>query len=252
MPPADPSRVACIELHDVAPATWPECAAILRMLDEVVAAPLTLLVVPCFHRGERIGGDPAFRRALEDRLARGDELVLHGYYHLDEEPPPRTLRGFVTRRVLTRAEGEFAALDQEEATRRIAHGVAAFAEHGWPLHGFVPPAWLLGAPARAALARSDHRFEYVALRGGVYRLPQWRYVQSATLCYSPDRAWRRALSRTLIRRELARSRERACLRLALHPQDARVPQVLQHWRTLVEEAVADRAPRTQRDAARLM
>jgi hypothetical protein len=77
-------------------------------------------------------------------------------------------------------------------------------------------------------------------------------VPSATLAYSPDRAWRRALSRTVIRRELRRARNLSCLRLAIHPQDARVPEVMTHWRRLVEDAVRERVPATQREAARLM
>jgi predicted deacetylase len=252
MSPTESPRLACIELHDVAPATWPECAAILRMLDDAGASALTLLVVPQFHRGAHVKDDAGFRRALDSRVTRGDELVLHGYYHLDEEPPPRTVHGFVTRRVLTRAEGEFAALGEAEAAERLARGVELFATHGWPLHGFVPPAWLMSRPARAAVAGCAHRFEYVALRGGVYRLPQWRYAESATLCYSPDRAWRRAMSRSVIRGELARAKSLPCLRLAIHPQDARVPEVMRHWRELVEGALGERAAATQRDAARLM
>jgi len=252
MPRPDAPRLVCVELHDVAPATWRECESILRLLDDGGATRLTLLVVPRFHRGAAIGADAGFARALDERLARGDELVLHGYYHLDEASAPRTLRGFVARRLLTRAEGEFAALGEDVAADRLARGVAAFSARGWPLHGFVPPAWLLGSRARAALARCGHRFEYVALRGGVFRLPQWRYARSATLCYSPDRAWRRAMSRALIRRELGRARDLACLRLSIHPQDARVPAVMDHWRALVEEALRERAPSTQHAAARLM
>jgi predicted deacetylase len=67
MSPTEPARLACIELHDVAPATWPECAAILRMLDDAGATRLTLLVVPHFHRGARVGDDAAFLRALDGR-----------------------------------------------------------------------------------------------------------------------------------------------------------------------------------------
>ena len=252
MQPPEASAAVCIELHDVAPATWPECQAILDMLDAAGASRITLLVVPHFHRGRTIDSDASFARRLDARLARGDELVLHGYSHLDEAPPPRSPRGFVTRRMLTRAEGEFAAIDEARAAERLDRGLALFAAQGWPVYGFVPPAWLLSKPARAALARSAHRFEYVALRGGVFRLPQWRYARSATLCYSPDKPWRRALSRTLIRAELRRARTMSCLRLAIHPQDARVPQVMAHWRALVEDALSSRAPSTPRDAARLM
>jgi predicted deacetylase len=240
-----PDPLVAIEVHDVAPATWPACERILRVLDEAGARNLTLLVVPRFHRGTRVSADPAFIRAMHARLARGDELALHGYCHLDLAPAPRTPRAFVERRLLTRAEGEFAALDERAAAWRIAAGVRLFAALGWPLHGFVPPAWLLGDGARQALARSAHPFDYVAVRNGVYRLPAWRFTPCANVCYSPDRAWRRLMSRVLIRRALARARTLPLLRLSIHPQDASVPGVLAHWRALTEEALATRAPVTK-------
>jgi hypothetical protein len=60
------------------------------------------------------------------------------------------------------------------------------------------------------------------------------------------------MSRSVIRGELARAKSLPCLRLAIHPQDARVPEVMRHWRELVEGALGERAAATQRDAARLM
>ena len=77
MQPPEPAAV-CIELHDVAPATWPECQAILDMLGAAGATRITLLVVPHFHRGRAIDGDASFARSLDARLARGDELVDRG------------------------------------------------------------------------------------------------------------------------------------------------------------------------------
>jgi predicted deacetylase len=239
------AALVAIELHDVAPATWPACVRILRVLDEVGARNLSLLVVPRFHGATAIGEDATFTRALHARLARGDELVLHGHTHLDEAPSPRTPRGFVERRLLTRGEGEFAALREDEALRRLDLGIAAFDALRWPLHGFVPPAWLLGDGARRALARRTDRFEYVGVRNGVYRLPSWTHVPCANAWYSPDRAWRRALSRLAIRRALAQARTLPLLRLSIHPQDAGVPQVLAHWRTLAEETLAQRLPVTK-------
>ena len=249
-PPESRRRVA-IEVHDVAPATWPECEAILRVLDAVGATRLTLLVVPRFHHGAALADAPAFVRALEARLDRGDELALHGYYHLDLEEPPRSPRAWFERRVMTRAEGEFAAIAESDAVHRIARGAQAFAALGWPLYGFVPPAWLLGEAARRALDRCGYAFEYVGVRKGVYRLPSWRFGPCANVCYSPDKAWRRALSRTQIRRELARARTLPMLRLSIHPQDARVPAVMEHWRALAAEALATREPVTKREWAAL-
>jgi len=113
-------------VHDVAPRTWPECAQLLQMLDDLGARPVTILVVPHYHYRDPIAKDARFIAALDRRLARGDELALHGFHHRDDEPPPRTLRGFVERRMLTRAEGEFAALNEASAAWRLAHGIEAF------------------------------------------------------------------------------------------------------------------------------
>jgi predicted deacetylase len=229
-----------IALHDVSPATWRECSVLLGMLDDVGATPLTLLVVPDYHFEAPVLADPAFCHAMDARLARGDELVLHGMHHVDTEPSPRTLRGYVERRLLTRAEGEFAALAFETAAARIAKGVALFRMLGWPLYGFVPPAWLANDASRTALARCGHSFTYMTVRSGIHRLPDWQFARTANLCYSPDSVLRRAYSRLAIASELRRARRTPLLRISLHPQDAREPVVLAHWQRLIADAFATR------------
>ncbi|HVO87496.1 MAG TPA: polysaccharide deacetylase family protein [Casimicrobiaceae bacterium] len=243
----DHGAQVAVVVHDVAPATWEECSALLRMIDDVGARPCTLLVVPDWHRRSPLAAAPRFVAALSRRLEGGDELCLHGYTHLDEERPPHTLRGFVQRRLLTRAEGEFAAIDEGDASARLAQGIATFAALRWPLYGFVPPAWLLGPAARRAIERSGYPFQYVSVRSGIYRLPQWHLESSANLCYSPDRPWRRAASRLMIRRELRR--HTPLLRISLHPQDVREPRVLEHWRELIVKALAQRMPVTKHEWA---
>ena len=242
------SRAAvAIALHDVSPATWRDCAVLLRMLDDAGATPLTLLVVPDYHFRAPVAADRAFVEAMNERLWRGDELVLHGLHHIDTAPPPRTLRGYVERRIFTRAEGEFAALPLDEAVTRIAAGVELFDALRWPLSGFVPPAWLANDSARAALARSAHPFTYMTVRSGIYSLPEWRFERTANLCYSPDTVLRRACSRLAIRHELRLARRTPLLRISLHPQDAREPPVLAHWRELVGAAIATRHAVTKRE-----
>ena len=236
-----------IALHDVTPATWRECAVLLQMLDDVGATPLTLLVVPDYHFRAPVAADRAFVRAMNERLQRGDELVLHGLHHVDTAPAPRTLRGYIERRIFTRAEGEFAALPLDIAAARIAQGVELFHTLGWPLAGFVPPAWLANDSARAALARSTHPFSYMTVRAGIYALPEWRFERTANLCYSPDSVLRRAYSRLAIRQELRLAQRTPLLRISLHPQDAREPQVLAHWRELVTAAIATRRAVTKRE-----
>ena len=216
------------------------------MLDDIEATPLTLLVVPRFHYRADVSRDRYFVQAMEARLARGDELALHGLFHIDDAPLPRTLRDWFERRMLTRAEGEFAALDGKAAAWRIARGVALFEALGWPLAGFVPPAWLLSNGARIALERCDHRFEYITVRSGMFHLPGWRFERTGNLWYSPTSVARRALTACAIRRELFHARARELLRVSLHPQDARVPGVIAHWRRIIVRLLARRTPVTKR------
>jgi len=246
MPPPDPvQQGVAVAIHDVAPATLPECRALMTMLDEIGASPISLLVVPHFHYGATAAGDTGFVAAMNARRARGDELILHGCFHVDDAPAPTTVRGFLERRVATRREGEFAALDERQAAWRIARGVELFRAQQWPLAGFVPPAWLMSAGTRAALAHGGHPFDYVTTRSGIWHLPEWTFEPTANVWYSPDTSVRRAVSRLAIAHELRRSRKLPLLRISLHPQDVRGNGVVAHWRSLIVAARATRAPVTK-------
>lgn len=245
--PAIGDGAAVVAVHDVSPATWRECRELFALLEHCGVRCASLLVIPDYHHRAPVPGDPQFRRALEARIAMGDELVLHGLFHVDESDPPRSARAFVERRLLTRAEGEFAALASEDAARRIAAGIAMFETLGWPLDGFVPPAWLMSAGTRDAIDACGHRFSYVSVRNGFYLLPEWRFVRTANLCYSPTSALRRAYSRLAIAMELHRADAATLLRITLHPQDAREPAVLRHWARVITKATATRRVTTKRD-----
>jgi uncharacterized protein len=243
--PEGSRRGVAVAIHDVSPATLGECRELIGMLDEIGASPISLLVVPQFHYHANIDADEAFIAAMDARRARGDELILHGCFHLDDGPPPANVRGFLERRVATRSEGEFAALDQDAAAWRLARGIAMFRQQRWPLAGFVPPAWLLSEGARAAIAHCGQAFDYVTVRSGIYHLPSWRFEPTANLWYSPDTPLRRAISRLAIAHELRRSRSLPLLRVSLHPQDVRGAGVIAHWRALIADALATRTPVTK-------
>ena len=87
----------------------------------------------------------------------------------------------------------------------------------------------------------------MTVRTGIYALPDWRFERTANLCYSPDSVLRRAYSRLAIHHELRRARHTPLLRISLHPQDAREPAVLAHWRELVIDAIATRHAVTKRE-----
>ncbi len=235
---ATPARHLCVVLHDVADATLAACERTMRAVADVAPVPLTLLAVPCFH------GDAASATVadwLTGRSSGGDELALHGLTHRDDAPT-RGLVDTLRRRHYTRGEGEFWSLDETEATRRIDAGVAWFAAHGWSLHGFVAPAWLLGDGARAALA--GQRFEWTATLRELVLLPERRAVQGQSVVYSTSSGWRRQASLVWNAGVARAERDNRVLRVELHPRDADFSAVRRSWQRILERALRDRAPTT--------
>ncbi|MCK0512627.1 DUF2334 domain-containing protein [Aromatoleum buckelii] len=230
----------CVSLHDVAPATWSRCETLLAALAKVAPVPRTLLVVPDYHRrGDGLA--PWYRAALAAQLEAGDELTLHGLFHLDDAPAPTSLRDWLHRRVLTCGEGEFAALAHEEAAARLRVGEAWFRDAGWPLYGFIAPAWLLGPDAWQALDQSA--FTYTTTHGHFHLLHPWRAVPAPCIVYSTRSRWRLGLS--LARNACLTHREAPLVRLALHPDDALHPTVVHQAQRLLEKLLQERVAMTK-------
>ncbi len=233
----------CIAIHDVAPATWPQCARLLALLDEFGSPPLTLLVVPDYHHRGRIDTDADFRRAIDTRIAHGDEVALHGYFHLDDAPPARDPAQWLRRRLLTAGEGEFAALAQEHAHARLQAGLDLFGTLGWNARGFVAPAWLLGSGARAALRASPLR--YTSTHGFLETIADGRRHAAPAISASARSAWRRWSSRRWLAAAPALSTNAPLVRLALHPADALHDDILDAWRRVLRDALAKRTVLTK-------
>ncbi|HXQ64170.1 MAG TPA: polysaccharide deacetylase family protein, partial [Steroidobacteraceae bacterium] len=230
-----------VSVHDVAPATWPDCARLLELL-----APLevrtTLLVVPHYHGGCRADADPGFATALRERVVDGDEVVVHGYYHRDTGPVPRSPLDWGRRRLYTAREGEFGALADDEALARLRAGRDMIAAMGFEPRGFVAPAWLLGPGAWRALRASG--FHYTCTRDALVPLAgaPARRVAAPSLVYSARSRLRRAVSKRWNTQRLRSLSAAPRVRAALHPADARHPAVLGHWRELLEQLAGARRP----------
>ena len=130
----------CVSIHDVAPETWTECELLLQAVREVADIPLTWLVIPHYHgNGLR---SHQLESTLGHMLERGHELALHGYTHLDDAPARAGPIGALVRTVYTEREGEFAAIDEQEARRRIALGLRKLRgkglENPWKKHDNIP------------------------------------------------------------------------------------------------------------------
>jgi predicted deacetylase len=227
-----------VELHEVAPSTWPLCRRILARIDGIAPIPVSLLVVPDYHHRGCITRDSAFVRAITARQERGDELALHGLHHADEGPIARTPAEWFDRRLRSRSQGEFAATDAVVSAHRIARGLASCVSVGWRVRGFVPPAWLLGRDAWTSLR--GFGFSYVGVRDALYALPSGRRVPTTTLSYAAFSPLRRALGAPLIDWQLRRAPPALPIRLAIHPIDARHPGVLRHWERIITALMTER------------
>jgi predicted deacetylase len=238
-------RWLTVALHDVAPATWERCQRVLAAVREVADLPITLLVVPAYHGG--CSAQPAFEAALSQRLAAGDELALHGYFHCDPQTPSGVL-DWLRRRVYT-VEGEFATLCEREARERVLLGQRWFAANGWPLAGFVAPAWLMSDGAWAAV-RGNRDLLYTSTLTHLHLLPVVASLRAPCLAYSTRSAWRRLGSRAWNTALLRPARTLPLVRVGLHPGDADDAAIRRSWQRCLARLLEDRRAVTKETFAR--
>lgn len=241
MPDPEPARALCVVLHDVAPQTWDSYRPFVALADRL-RVPLTLLVVPDFHHAGDLRRHPRFVAAMDARLARGDEIALHGYFHADDAP----LRGdpvdWLMRRIYTR-EAECYRLDAAAARARVQRGLDLVAPFGWRPAGFVAPAWLPGKGTRAALAGLPLR--YTSTRTRLVDLRAGRSHPAPGLTWSARSPWRRGASQ-LVNCALRRwHRDAPVLRLGLHPADMTHARVLQFWTDTLAQLLTHRMALTK-------
>ncbi|WP_449431357.1 DUF2334 domain-containing protein [Pseudomonas putida] len=236
-------RSLMLVLHDMAPQTWPDYQPFVEAVDKIGNVPMTWLVVPDFHHRNPLMHSPAFCRLLDRRLARGDELALHGFYHADDSAPPRSPGEFFMRRIYTH-EGEFYPLDQAQALQRLQDGLALFDRQGWPVAGFVAPAWLMSEGTREALRQLPLR--YTSTPQHLYRLPEFTAIDAPGLVWSARSAWRRGLSRMVCDWQRRRWHNANTLRLGLHPVDMRHRSSREYWLRSLQALLAQgREPLTK-------
>lgn len=237
---SDPGTL-CVSIHDVAPDTWTECELLLQAVRAVADIPLTWLVIPHYHGND--ARSQQLENTLERMLEHGHELALHGYTHLDDAPARTGPFGSLVRTVYTEREGEFAALDELEARRRIALGLAWFRERGWPVSGFVPPAWLIGPAAWQAVHAFP--FLYTTTFTHFHLLGQKRQVFSPSLVYTARNKGGRVLSPAAVSSVAYLLKDAPLVRLSLHPRDAHYPALVRHAQHLIARLLESRLPLTK-------
>lgn len=223
-----------VSLHDVSPAHDELIFRAIRHLRGCGADALTLLVVPDFHRDADLRRHPQFCRRLLAELGPRDEIALHGLWHA-ADTAPASVSGKLAAATLTAGEGEFQALDQREASERIAQGLAILRETlGVHPTGFVAPAWLQNDAVIAALR--DHGLRWCEDHLFVYDLQGGAQVLAPALSMASRDPLRRVGSRLTARVGIPLLPQLRTVRLAAHPGDYCHPalvgalgQVLAQW-----------------------
>lgn len=231
----------CVSVHDAAPGTWHDCLRLLEAVRAVADVPLTWLLVPRYHGSYARSRD--MEHMLGALLARGHELALHGYTHLDTAPLRGGVGSRLRRTVYTQREGEFAGVGAREARERIALGLGWFRRRGWPVSGFVAPAWLLSDAAWQVL--HEFPFSYTTTMGHFHLLQPRRALFSPSLVYTARNAAGRRLSPRVADAMAALMAPRPLVRLSLHPRDAHYPELLRHAQQLIERLLGEREALTK-------
>lgn len=217
-----------VSIHDVSPRWRAEVETALGWCHAIGAKP-GLLVVPDMHGAWPIASDEAFCARVRALAADGHELFLHGWLHRAKEG--RGVRHAFAQRVVSAGEAEFAAYEEREGAGVLDRGLALFASLGFPVAGFVPPAWARRAwlipalRARGVDYVEDQLFAYAPVRGLRRLAPALNYASR-----TPGRRWSSAAYARLGR---AYPRVGLPVRIAIHPADLAHPMLVDETRALL-------------------
>lgn len=220
-----PTRKLICSIHDVGPRFEREVDILAEQFDRMLgSARFAMLVVPDHWGAAPLSEAPAFRRRLRDWADAGVEMFVHGWFHKDTAEHSGLAR--FKAGTMTAGEGEFLALSQAEALRRMAEGKALIEDAiGRATAGFVAPAWLYGPGALTALGQAGF-----ALAEDHFKV--WQPVTGQVLSRGPVITWAsRSVPRQRSSRMFARIARTALaplpvVRLAVHPGDTTVPALM--------------------------
>jgi len=210
-----------VSIHDVMPETLDRVDEQLELIGRHSPGSVTLLVVP--------GKDwqaPDLER-LRGWVAAGHLLAGHGWAHR-----ARCIRGVKHRLhslLISRDCAEHLALAPAEIVELMTRNRQWFKDHGLPVPElYVPPAWALG-PVRTADLRATG-FSRVETISGLLEVATGEFRRSALVGFEAASVWQVPVLKlsNAANGLLAR---RLPLRLALHPDDHRLPlaEDLHRW-----------------------
>ena len=235
-----------VSVHDVAPSTESDVRWLLARLDEAGIGRRVLKVIPHEDGRSDLRHHPDLVALLRDEVARGSEVVVHGWTHREVGPlwgaPPDIARG----RLFGGGRAELLSVGQSEVATRVRAGVEMLIGLGLAPIGYCPPAWLarsdLVDAARAA------RLAYVVWLTSVEDLRTGRKRVVPQTGYLGVGGAHEAMAQVggLISATVARQFD-VPLRIGLHPQGSRTSPHVRRAVELARRLGQVRQPSTYRD-----
>ena len=242
-----PDKTLIVSIHDVTPACVDEVKEAMSLLRGLGVSKLSLLAVPEYH-GTRLDAEADFIGWLRECRDAGDEIILHGYKHL-EQSKPRGLSRKIRNALFTRGEGEFLGAAASQAGEWLDAGLEMLRNCGFEPEGFVAPAWLLEQTLLPELTRRG--ILYTTLRSRILDLRARRAIPAPTVVLRGSSRNMSRLSRSYFNLMLLIWKWRPVVRLAIHPVDIR--HGAQAWiRTIIEGPLASRRTTSYIDFIREM
>ncbi len=209
-----------VSVHDVAPSTsW--AARWWAGQLESRGVPATYLVVPGPWEGPTFRADRELAAWLRDRAAAGDEIAQHGWTHRAGDEGTRLRRAIGN--VAARGCGEFWALDEDEARRRLELGLAALRAAGLDPIGFTPPGWLASLGTVRALRALG--FRYTTSHVGVTDLESGHRLRVPPLSHRPESPVETLAAAAVRAAARHAARRGQSIRVAIHPRDLARPRL---------------------------
>jgi len=220
-------RRLLMSIHDVGPRFERQVDELAGRLERLLDGPrFAMLVVPDHWDEAPLERNQAYQARLRGWAEQGVEMFVHGWRHRDDGRHRGALAQWKATR-MTAGEGEFLGLDRAEALARMARGRAVIEQAiGRPVAGFIAPAWLYGPGAHQALAESGFALAEDHMR-------VWRADSGQTLAKGPVITWasrsKGRIASSLLFAGLARHALGVLntVRIAVHPGDTTVPQLLE-------------------------
>jgi|SRR6516225_5828204 len=213
-----------VSIHDVHPSSFQAAQNQVAFCETLGIHRFSILVVPDFHMRNPFESCSGLVQWLRAREEAGDEIVLHGFYHLNDSGII-SAKAWFCNWIHTANEAEFLDLDFETALQRVMRGRQRLIDEGLHPAGFIAPAWLLNTEVIKAVFHAG--LSYTNTVDSIL-CASGQTIPSRSLCYSSRAAWRRAGSLAWNSLLWRLKRRGDVVRISLHPCDLDVAAFRSH------------------------